>query len=238
LYILGNYTRTSAGTQIVTLSLYDADYIRWQDNTREQLTFTFTIDKATDNEITNLQLDGWSYGDSANTPSANVKYGNLTYTYSDSEDGQYSPSVPQNAGTYYIKAEVNDCNDYNGAWKIATFTIAKKRVQEPAQDSTNYKFNGEEQTYFLPQSDLYSVAGDTHIDEGEYVVTVSLNDKDNCEWLGGGCEDLAYEFVIGESASSLLWLVIVLADLLLLELLVAFICWAHKFSKDKRQAED
>ncbi len=80
------------------------------------------------NEFTQpLAITGWTYGETANTPTAVAKYGTIKYTYSTAADGEYSEIVPTDAGTYYIKAKVEETDKYTGLESDAVeFVIGKK----------------------------------------------------------------------------------------------------------------
>ena len=82
------------------------------------------------NEFTQpLAITGWTYGETANTPTAVAKYGTIKYTYSNTADGTYTEEVPTNAGTYYVKATVEETADYLGLESNAVkFTILPKTI--------------------------------------------------------------------------------------------------------------
>ena len=82
------------------------------------------------NEFTQpLAITGWTYGEKANTPTAVAKYGTIKYTYSNTADGTYTEEVPINAGTYYVKATVEETADYSGLESNAVeFTILPKTI--------------------------------------------------------------------------------------------------------------
>ena len=82
------------------------------------------------NEFTQqLAITGWTYGETANTPTAVAKYGTIKYTYSNTADGTYTEEVPTNAGTYYVKATVEETADYSGLESNAVeFTILPKKI--------------------------------------------------------------------------------------------------------------
>ena len=82
------------------------------------------------NEFTQpLAITGWTYGETANTPTAEAKYGTIKYTYSNTADGTYTEEVPANAGTYYVKATVEETADYSGLESNAVeFTILPKKI--------------------------------------------------------------------------------------------------------------
>ena len=85
----------------------------------------FTISKA-DNTWTNkLSIKNWVYGESANTPTAKSKFGDVVFSYSDKKDGTYTSAVPTKAGTYYVKAEVIGNENYTGLESVVSFEILK-----------------------------------------------------------------------------------------------------------------
>lgn len=61
-----------------------------------------------------LSIKSWKYGENENHPSAKAKFGTVTYTYSSEENGVYASGVPSNVGTHYVKATVEETNDYTG----------------------------------------------------------------------------------------------------------------------------
>ena len=82
------------------------------------------------NEFTQpLTITGWTYGETANTPTAVAKYGTIKYTYSNTADGTYTEEVPTEAGTHYVKATVEETADYSGLESDAfEFVIGKKTL--------------------------------------------------------------------------------------------------------------
>ena len=82
------------------------------------------------NEFTQpLAITDWTYGETANTPTATAKYGTIKYTYSTAADGTYTEEVPTNAGTYYVKATVEETADYSGLESNAVeFKILPKTI--------------------------------------------------------------------------------------------------------------
>ena len=104
-----------------------------------------TIAQAT-NEITGMVLAGWTYGETANEPTATAKFGTATFTYATSENGTYSETVPIDAGDYWVKATVAETKNYAGATQTLKFTIAKAHsaiTSNPAANQLTY--NGEAQ---------------------------------------------------------------------------------------------
>ena len=89
---------------------------------------TGSYDTVDTNEFTKpLEIVGWTYGDTPNVPTATAKYGTIKYTYSNTADGEYSEIVPTDAGTYYVKAKVEETDKYTGLESDAVeFVIGKK----------------------------------------------------------------------------------------------------------------
>ena len=85
----------------------------------------FTIGQAANEWTQALSITGWTYGDSANAPTAAAKYGTVTFAYSDSETGTYTDTVPTNAGTWYVRATVAAGENYGALEAVKEFQIAK-----------------------------------------------------------------------------------------------------------------
>lgn len=93
-------------------------------------TTDFTITKAT--LTASVTLDGWTYGETAATPSVtgNTGNGTVTYTYKvkDADDATYSETKPTDAGTYTVKASIAATTNYEAATTTTDFTIAQKSL--------------------------------------------------------------------------------------------------------------
>ena len=57
------------------------------------------------------------------TPVAVAKFGEVKFTYSATEDGEFSETLPSQLGTYYVKAEVVGTDNYTGLSAIISFDI-------------------------------------------------------------------------------------------------------------------
>ena len=90
---------------------------------------TLVIEQAA-NAISNLAISNWEYGATANAPTAKATFGTISYTYSTSEDGDYSETVPTNAGEYYVKATVEGNDNYEGATATLQFAINAKVLKQ------------------------------------------------------------------------------------------------------------
>lgn len=161
-----------------------------------------TVSKAT-SKITNLSIKPWvykEYDEILNKPTASTNFGDIVFTYSTTVDGNYTPSIPENAGTYYVKAEVIDTDNYDGYSATKLFTISKKAVEKPAVDNRPFTYNGEVQTYLIEPNELYYVVDNSNkkTNAGTYKVIIALKDPNNYEWKGtsssSNLED--YSFII------------------------------------------
>ena len=115
---------TAAGEYTVRATVAETD--NYQSGAA---TADFTIAKT--GITASVTLDGWTYGESAKTPSlgegSNPGNGDVTYEYKlkDAADSAYSTTVPTDAGDYTVKATIAATDNYSGNAATADFTIAK-----------------------------------------------------------------------------------------------------------------
>lgn len=115
----------NAGTYQVQAHLADDGF-----NSEAKSKYTeFTIEKATNTWTSQPYLSGWTYGQPANTPTAGAQFGDVSYSYSGTENGTYTSDVPANAGTWYVKAIVEGTENYTDLEAYLPFTIARKNVE-------------------------------------------------------------------------------------------------------------
>ena len=128
------------------------------------------------NEFTQpLTITGWTYGETANAPTAEAKYGTIKYTYSNTADGTYTEKVPTNAGTHYVKATVEATEDYSGLESNAfEFVIKKKTLtNDNITDIADQTYTGGEIKPTIEVKD-----GDkTLVLDTDYTVTYDNNTK-------------------------------------------------------------
>ena len=128
------------------------------------------------NEFTQpLTITGWTYGETANTPTAVAKYGTIKYTYSNTADGTYTEEVPTEAGTHYVKATVEETADYSGLESDAfEFVIGKKTLtNDNITDIADQTYTGGEIKPTIEVKD-----GDkTLVLDTDYTVTYDNNTK-------------------------------------------------------------
>ena len=113
----------------------------------QTLSSAFEIEKAS--VTPDVRLEGWEYGQNVNTPQVTVKSGEsditqlynesqITYTYYTDENctnvttaingASADGAVPKNAGTYYVKADVPEMDNYKADSAVKEFTITKKSI--------------------------------------------------------------------------------------------------------------
>ena len=138
------------------------------------------------NEFTQpLAITDWTYGETANTPTAVAKYGTIKYTYSNTADGTYTEEVPTNAGTYYVKATVEETADYSGLESNAVeFTILPKTINTAITQLTAPVKNEVPQTEI--ETDEYTATvvwspevTDKFVYNTVYTATITITPKTN-----------------------------------------------------------
>ena len=92
-----------------------------------------------------VSMSGWTYGGTATNPSVSGNTGNGTVTYqykvSNDNDSTYTSTKPSNAGTYTVKATVEETTNYYGATATANFTIAKANIN-PTVSMSGWTYGG------------------------------------------------------------------------------------------------
>ena len=156
-----------------------------------------------------VTMDGWTYGQKANTPSITVKSGESDITDASSYTCTYytdagctdmttaadgaatNGGVPKNAGTYYVKVVVAENGNYAGVEAETSFTIAPL----PANltwSKTDLIYTGSEQSVSATvanalKGDSFAIAykGNTQTEAGDsYTATVTDLGNDNYTLTG------------------------------------------------------
>ena len=179
-------------------------------------TATFTITKAELSGVT-VSLKGWTYGDTAKTPtvSGNLGGGNVTYQYKADNASTYTSTVPTNAGTYTVKATVAESANYKAATATGSFTIAPKTVTNAAVtlSQTSYAYTGrafqpsvtvKDGTTVIPASE-YTVAYTDNTNVGTATVTVSDRAGGNYVVSGTATFTITKAALSGVSVSLIGW---------------------------------
>ena len=75
-----------------------------------------------------VEMIGWDVSESKSSPKLSGNSGNgiVTYTYAQIDEMQYTSSVPSKAGTYIVKASVEETDEYNAGVATCVFTITDK----------------------------------------------------------------------------------------------------------------
>ncbi len=78
-----------------------------------------------------LGITGWTYGDEANDPTltGNTGKGWETFLYSGERNGQYTGAVPTKAGSWFVKAKIEETDNYQGqTTDPVSFVILKRNI--------------------------------------------------------------------------------------------------------------
>ena len=100
--------------------------ITGKGNYKDTREVDITINPADINIVT-VNIDDWTYGQKPSVPTSTATFGGDTvkYSYSSSENGEYTENVPTEVGKYYIKASVPATKNYGAGVGINTFEIKK-----------------------------------------------------------------------------------------------------------------
>ena len=110
----------------------------YNNNPNYNVTFidgNYSILKA-ENKIIQLSIDGWTYGDTPNTPISQAFIGDVEFSYASSITGPYTKEVPVNAGTYFVKGYVTESQNYKYVESVTSFEIKKA-----THNISDYKFS-------------------------------------------------------------------------------------------------
>lgn len=93
----------------------------------------FSIKKAENEWINALNVHDLTYGDQI-VMDATAKFGDVKIYYSQEEDGIYTDTKPLDTGTWYVKAVVEDTENYAGLEEIKSFKINRKMIDNDQLD--------------------------------------------------------------------------------------------------------
>ena len=177
--VIENNGGVNAGEYNVVLKLTDENAYEWKtpdEADTTMLTLKFVIIKAT-NSVSELTLNGWRAGETANVPAANAEFGEVKFAYATEQNGTYTENVPTAAGTYFVKAYVEATENYDGAEAVISFVITKAKEENAVTVSAEDVKYGENVTPVV-------TANATHIPDGaEIVYTYALtSDGEYVAW--------------------------------------------------------
>ena len=174
---------TNAGSYDVVLQLTDSDNYWWSlNNDNIQTTLQFNILKYNDNTWETLpSIEGWTYLDEANTPSAKAIFGDyvVEYKVKGALDTTYTTNVPTNAGTYVARFSVTDTSNYNGLTQTVEFVIEKLVVNVPTIAASVY--TGSAQLPEINESYIDVVTTTGFVNAGTHNIDIKLNNA-NYKW--------------------------------------------------------
>ena len=167
-----------AGEYKVVANLEKAEY--WNEAVGEK---EFKISQATNEWKDELLIDGWTYGETPKEPTASAQFGDVEFSYSNSEDGEFSTTVPTTAGTWYVKAEVVGNDNYTGIDDKKKFTITKAKPTYFAP--TNLKATYGQTLEDIKLQDGFEWVNATqsvgNVGENKFMITYTPKDTDNYE---------------------------------------------------------
>ena len=116
-------TGTKAGTYTVYYKVKNSDNYTSVEGGSVEVTIKKAAIKPT------VSLDGWTYGDAANTPSFTGNTGKATPVYTYYQGETKLDKQPVNAGDYTVKMTIPETDNYSAGEATADFTIAKAAIE-------------------------------------------------------------------------------------------------------------
>lgn len=203
---------TEAGSYTVTVTLEKGNYTL---NSGAQ---AYLVARA-DYSFT-VAIDGWTYNESANAPSVNEAHPEglkVTYTYAEvfrsGVYGEFTETVPTNAGSYVVRAEYAQGSNYNAAIAETLFTIEKAEITVKITFKQQLTEGGNGWMYGMTPTVIYELQdgsnpGNGYVEAtystgswsgsaiptevGEYTLTVTVAETNNYE---SGSASVAFKIV-------------------------------------------
>jgi len=183
LYTVSQDPKTDVGEYDVTITLKDTTNYKWADTDEASVTLKFNITAATNSWKTEPSISGWTFGQTASTPSYEAKFGTVKVEYKKAEESAYTATVPTNAGNYTARFSVAATNNYGALEKTVDFTIAKAQAVISVDTTPIEKFYGEALTLPDATTNIGSVTVDKTVaqmkDKGTYTVTYTVAGTNN-----------------------------------------------------------
>lgn len=129
------------------------------------------------------------------TVSAKMTDGESEYSVELSSE-EYTVSVASDDGK--LRAGMTSVTvTYGGFSAEISITVNKLSLQVPVAESTEFVYDATEHSVNIATDDRYTVSGDTSAtNAGEYVLTISLSDKDNYQWSDASTDDKTVNWTI------------------------------------------
>jgi len=112
------------------------------------------------------------------------------YTIKYKVNGEWTTEVPTEKGTYDVKVEIPESEDYNAITKeiAGGLVIGKIKVNEPSLETNSFTYDGQEKTVVLVDLDSNLVADTNNVikatNAGTYTIKYTLPNSDY-EWAEG-----------------------------------------------------
>ena len=206
----------NVGSYPVELRLRDSNLYRWSSSSGDTAVVYFTITIA-DNSITAPEINAtYVYGEAIAPWGAQAEFGSpddIYYLFSESENGSFTPTVPVNAGTYYVRAAIAATSNYYGATsaRAVKFEILPRQVAAPGLQNGSTVYTGGEQsnilygydrTYMSVSTGSLSIMqtedGNLRLsatNAGRYEITFTLTDSRNFIWEEGFSGSMVWEII-------------------------------------------
>ena len=202
--VTGTLSATVASTYTITVSLKDKVFTEWEDGGADDITLQWTIAKAmpviTAEEEQSAEYDGEAQAVTASIAGVNGEELTVTVTwYADAAHENVLGGAPVDAGTYYAVLSYAGSDNYNASQSVnVTFTVTKIKVTAPSAPA-EVTYNGQEHTAEVTDNAAYTISGNRQTNAGTYDITVTLTDKVNYEWSGGGTDDIILQWTIAKA---------------------------------------
>ncbi len=212
--VIENDGGIEAGEYDVKVRLINTTNYRWTTTENEVVVIKFYIQASDDNIwLIEPNISDWVYGEKANAPQYQSKFGDVIVKYVGTDGTIYESSkMPTNVGTYKVTFTVEDTESFTGLVKEIEFVISHKVISIPETTETT-TYDGTEKI-FATETENYTVTNGVGIDAGKYNVILTLIDKVNYKWTNGNSEDIALEceilkidnaFTVEPTISKLAW---------------------------------
>ena len=206
----------NVGSYPVELKLRDSYNYRWSNSSGDTAVVYFNIAMA-NNSITAPGINAtYVYGEAIAPWGAQAEFGSpddIYYLFSESENGSFTPTVPVNAGTYYVRAAIAATSNYYGATSLQAveFEILPKQIGAPELQNGSTVYTGGEQsnmlygydrTYMSVSTGSLSIMqtedGNLRLsatNAGRYEITFTLTDSRNFIWEEGFSGSMVWEII-------------------------------------------
>ena len=190
-----------------------------------------------DNTIITFDVSDWTYGETPIPATATSTYGTPTIYYQ--VNGEWGTTLPTKAGTYNVKAVVEETSEYKGVEAGAQMTIAKAKYDTSALrfEDLTVLYDGEVHSILvegLPEGVTVNYENNGQVDVGEYTVTVYFVCDVNYEQIAAMTAVLR---ITEESTCKCFWLWILLAIFIVEAILLIILFMIGKKYKKKYEEE-